>query len=67
MWIDAPSAKRKLSARDGEVDVARRDQMHFDPRQDVVPARFVAECVDRDVAAELAVDAVEQVEVELRR
>ena len=41
------------------------DQVHFDPRQDVVPARLVAEGVERDVAVELAVDALEQVEVEL--
>ena len=42
-----------------------RAQMHFDPAQHVVPARFVGEGVDRNVGAELAVDPVEQVEVEL--
>ena len=62
-----PAAKAKSLAGDGEADVARRHQVHFDPRQDVVPARLVAEGVDRDVAVELAVDAVEQVEVEARR
>ena len=50
---------------DRELDVARGDQMHLDPRQHVVPARLVAEGVERDVAVELAVDPLEQVEVEL--
>ena len=38
--------------------------MHLDPRQDVVPARFVAEGIDRNVAVELAIDPFEQVEIE---
>ena len=67
VWIDAPCGEGEALARDREGDVARGDQMHLDPRQYVVPARLVAEGVDRNVAVELAVDAVEQVEVELRR
>ena len=45
-------------------NVARGDQVHLDARQDVIPARLVAEGVDRHVAVELAVDPLEQVEVE---
>ena len=65
VWIDEPAVEVEAAAGDREVDVARGDQVHFDARQDVVPARFMAEGVDRDVAVELAVDALEQVEVEL--
>ena len=43
----------------------RRDEVHLDPPEHVVPPRLVGEGVDRDVGAKLAVDAVEQVEVEL--
>ena len=62
----SPAAKRKRWPEIVELDVAHGDQMHLDPRQYVVPARLVAERVDRNVAVELAVDPVEQVEVELR-
>ena len=55
-WIDDPPAKRKRWPGDLELDVARGDQMDLDPRQYVVPARLVAERVDRNVAVELAVD-----------
>ena len=59
--------ERERLAGDGELDIARRDQVHFDPRQYVVPARFMAERVGRDRAVELAVDPLEQIEVEARR
>ena len=51
----------------GELHIAVGDQMDLDPRQDVVPARVVAEGVDGNVPVELAVDAGQQVERELRR
>jgi hypothetical protein len=51
-------------ARDREGHVPRRNEVHFDPRQYVVPACLVAEGVDRDVAIEFAVDSLEEVEVE---
>ena len=38
--------------------------MHLDPREYVVPARLVAKGVDWDVAFELSVDPLQQVEVE---
>ena len=41
--------------------------MHLDPREDVVPARFVTEGVAGNVAIELAVDARKEVEIELGR
>ena len=41
--------------------------MDLDARQYVVPPRFVAEGIDRNVAVELAVDARQEVERELRR
>ena len=54
----------EMRARDREVDVARRNQMHLDPRQDVVPARLVTKSIDGDVAIELAIDPFEQVQIE---
>ena len=65
VWMLEPLAKAKRWPSMVNSTSRRRDQMHLDPRQDVVPAGLVAEGVDRDVAAELAVDAVEQIEVEL--
>src|SRR3546814_7497685 len=41
--------------------------MHLDPGQRLVPDRAVAESVDGDRAAKLAVDPIEQVEVERGR
>src|SRR5947209_3539730 len=57
--------KVEASAGNRELDVSRGDQMHFDARQYVVPPCLVTEGVDRHVAVELAVDPLEQVEVEL--
>ena len=41
--------------------------MHLDPGEGIVPARFMGKGIDRNVARKLAVDAVEQVEIEPRR
>jgi hypothetical protein len=41
--------------------------MHLDPRPGVVPARDMAQLVERDRAAELAFDAPRDVEVGIRR
>ena len=56
--------EREAGARDGEGDVAQRLEMHLDPAQRIVPDRAVAEGLDRDVAVQLGVDPVEEVEVE---
>src|SRR3546814_20360912 len=53
-------------ALDGEADVAHRLQVHLDPRHAVVPDRAVAEGVDRNRPVQLGVDAMEEVEIELR-
>jgi hypothetical protein len=50
-----------------EADVAGGDEVHFDARQNLAPAGFVPERVEGDVAVELAVDPLKQVEVELGR
>src|SRR4051794_36981575 len=50
-----------------ELQMAGRDQVHFDARQDVVPARLVSKGVQGNVAVELAIDPLDKVEVELGR
>ena len=65
VWIDCALARRRSgwpSTVNSTSRVATRCISIRDKH--VVPARFVAEGVDRDVAVELAVDPVEQVEVE---
>ncbi len=64
VWIVSPSAMAKSLAATVVAEGARRLQMHLDPGFGLVPEGPVAEMLDRDGAAELAVDAVEQVEVE---
>src|SRR3546814_19285246 len=54
------------AAVDREIHVARRDEVHFDACVDIVPHRAVAEILDRYIAAELAIDPFEQIEVERR-
>ena len=60
-----PPGEGEAPALDCELDVARGDEVHFDPAEHVVPARLVAESVERNIAVQLAVDAAEQVQVEL--
>src|SRR5206468_12654089 len=55
----------EAGAGHAETDVTGGNEMDFDPRQDVVPARFVAEGVDWNVAVELAVHAYKNVQSEL--
>ena len=48
VWIVSPAAIAKGRPSTVKVDVARRLQVHLDPRAVVVPDRAVAEGVDRD-------------------
>src|SRR4029453_10917784 len=64
----------RLAAREGEAAAGERDdliaaahQVHLDPALAAVPERAVIEGGDVEVGAELAVDAVQQVAVELGR
>src|SRR3546814_12173780 len=54
------------AAVDREIHVARCEEVHFDARMDIVPHRAMAEILDRDITAEFAVDAFEEIEVERR-
>ena len=66
VWMVSPALRRR-SAGPSTVKATSRErlQVHLDPAQHRRSrSRLVAEGVDRDVAVELAVDPVEEVEVE---
>ena len=64
VWMVAPRRSEKLRPREVKATSRIASRCISMRAEDVVPARLVAEGVDRDVAVQLAVDACEQVEVE---
>ena len=59
------STQREPLARNLERQIAPRLQMHLYPAQGRVPAGRMPETVSRDIRIEFAIDAMQQVQVEL--
>ena len=67
MVSPCPNATENPAVGDGHVLFALRPQVHFDAARPGVPARLVAQPVEREVRAQLAIDSRQQIQVESPR
>ena len=66
VWMRSPAAKRMAAAGDGDDLVGQAADVDLDAAGGLVVEGVMGEAVEVEIGVELAVDALEQIEVERR-